>query len=129
MTIPAAACDRPKNSTDKVVFMPSWDEGTQIHYGRLGERPELIKYTVEAPAAGHYEVTAKVATVSPKLEIILRINRRTLHDMPLPYTKGFWEESKPVTVELREGRNTIMITCRAPNRGFTLKELTIKPAQ
>ncbi len=129
MTIPAAACDRPKNSTDKVVFMPSWDEGTQIHYGRLGERPELIKYTVEAPAAGHYEVTAKVATVSPKLEIILRINRRTLHDMPLPYTKGFWEESKPVTVELKEGRNTIMITCRAPNRGFTLKELAIKPAQ
>ncbi len=129
MTIPAAACDRPRNSTDKVVFMPSWDKGTQIHYGRLGERPELIKYTVEAPAAGKYEVTATVATVSPKLEVILRVNRRTLLDMPLPYTKGFWEDTKPATMELKEGRNTIMITCRAPNRGFTLKALEIKPAQ
>lgn len=129
MTIPAAACDRPKNSTEKIVFMPSWDKGTQIHYSRLGERPELLKYTVEAPVSGKYEITAKVSTVSPKLEVILRVNRRTLLDMPLPYTKGFWEESKPVTLELKEGRNTIMVTSRAPNRGFTLKELQIKPAQ
>ena len=29
----------------------------------------------------------------------------------------------PVVMELREGRNTLMFTCRAPNRGITIKEL------
>lgn len=129
ITIPAAACDRPTNSTDKVAFMKSWDGGTQIHYGRLGQRPELIRYSVEAPAAGAYTLVADVATVSPKQEIILRLNRRTLIDISLPYTKGMWEQSKPVTIDLKEGRNTLMFTCRAPNRGVTMKEIKLVPAQ
>lgn len=127
--IPAASCDRPTNSTDKVAFMKSWDEGTQIHYGRLGQRPELIRYTVEVPAAGKYKLTAKVATVSLKQTSILRLNRRTLIDMPLPYTKGLWQDSEPVTIELREGRNTLMFTCRAPNRGISIKEFKLSPAE
>lgn len=129
MLIPAAACDRPKNSTDKVTFMKSWDGGTQIHYARLGQRPELIRYTVEVPTAGKYTLTAKVATVAKKQTSILRINRRTIIDMPLPFTKGLWDNSKPVTLELREGRNTIMFTCRAPNRGITIKELQLTPVK
>ena len=129
LLIPAAACDRPTNSTDKVVFMKSWDGGTQIHYARLGERPELIRYTVEVPADGKYQLSAKVATVAPHQAGILRVNRRTLVDFPLPFTKGLWDVSDPVTLELREGRNTIMFTCRAPNRGITLKELQLKPVK
>jgi hypothetical protein len=129
ITIPAAACDRPTNSTDKVAFMKSWGGGTQIHYARLGERPELITYSVEVPAEGKYELVAQVATVAPKQQAILRLNRRTLLDMPLPYTKGLWQESEPLTVELREGKNTLMFTCRAPNRGITVKELRLKPVK
>jgi hypothetical protein len=129
ITIPAAACDRPTNSTDKVAFMKSWDGGTQIHYSRLGQRPELIRYSVEAPTAGTYTLVADVATVSPKQEIILRLNRRTLIDISLPYTKGMWDESKPVTIDLKEGRNTLMFTCRAPNRGVTMKEIQLVPVK
>lgn len=129
ITIPAAACDRPTNSTDKVAFMKSWDGGTQIHYSRLGQRPELIRYSVEAPEAGTYTLVADVATVSPKQEIILRLNRRTLIDISLPYTKGMWDESKPVTIDLKEGRNTLMFTCRAPNRGVTMKEIQLVPVK
>ena len=129
LTIPAAACDRPKNSTEKVAFMKSWDSGTQIHYVRLGQRPELIRYSVEVPAAGKYQLTAKVATVSPKQTSILRVNRRTLIDMPLPFTKGLWGITDPVVMELREGRNTLMFTCRAPNRGVTIKEFQLKPVK
>jgi hypothetical protein len=129
ITIPAAACDRPTNSTDKVAFMKSWDGGTQIHYGRLGQRPELIRYSVEAPAAGAYTLVADVATVSPKQEIILRLNRRTLVDISLPYTKGMWDKSKPVTIDLKEGKNTLMFTCRAPNRGVTMKEIQLVPVK
>ena len=129
ITIPAAACDRPTNSTDKVAFMKSWDGGTQIHYSRLGQRPELIRYSVEAPSAGTYTLVADVATVSPKQEIILRLNRRTLIDISLPYTKGMWDQSIPVTVDLKEGRNTLMFTCRAPNRGVTIKEIQLVPVK
>ncbi|MGB1929120.1 MAG: hypothetical protein ACPIA2_09610 [Mariniblastus sp.] len=129
ITIPAAACDRPTNSTDKVAFMKSWDGGTQIHYSRLGQRPELIRYSVEAPSAGTYTLVADVATVSPKQEIILRLNRRTLIDISLPYTKGMWDQSTPVTVDLKEGRNTLMFTCRAPNRGVTMKEIQLVPVK
>ncbi len=102
--------------------MKSWGGGTQLHYGRLGQRPELIRYSVQAPADGKYSLVADVATVSPKQQAILRLNRRTLIDIQLPYTKGLWEETKAVTVDLKEGKNTLMFTCRAPNRGVTIKD-------
>ena len=127
--IPAAACSKPKTSTDKIAFMKSWDGGTQVHYSRLGNRPELLSYTVEAPTSGKYEIVAQVATVSPKQQVILRLNRRTLVDLSLPYTKGMWQESEPVTIDLREGRNSLMFTARAPNRGVSVKELTLKPVK
>jgi len=40
-----------------------------------------------------------------------------------------WEQSEPEVVELREGRNSFMITFRAPNRGVSLKEIQLKPVQ
>ena len=129
ITIPAVACRRPRNNTEKVTFLDSWDDGMQLHYQRLGNRPEILRYTVEAPKAGKYQVVAKVATVSPGQTIIFRINRRTLVNVTLPYTLGLWDRSEPKTIELEEGRNSIMITSRAPNRGVSFKEFTFKPVE
>lgn len=129
ITVPAVACTGPRNNTDKVAFLKSWDEGMQLHYQRLGNRPEILRYTVEAPAAGKYEVTAKVATVSAEQPVILRLNRRTLVNLTLPYTKGVWQQSDPEVVELREGRNSIMVTFRAPNRGVSIKEFQLIPVK
>lgn len=129
ITIPAAACSKPETHTDKVAFMKGMEGGTQVHYQRLGNRPELLSYTVEAPAAGKYELTAVVATVSPKQNAIFRINRRNMIDVLLPYTKGMWEETDPTTLELREGRNSIMLTFRSPNRGVSIKEYRLKPVK
>lgn len=129
IVIPAVACTGPQNSSEKVAFMKSWDEGMQVHYQRLGNRPEILRYTVEVPSAGKYELTTKVATVSADQGVIFRLNRRTLVNVTLPYTKGAWQESQPETVELREGRNSIMVTFRAPNRGVTFKELRLKPTE
>ena len=59
------ACAGPTNSTAKVLFLNSFDEGMQIHYQRMGDRrPEILRYYVEAPAAGKYTVSALVSTVS-----------------------------------------------------------------
>ena len=75
ITLPAVACYSPRKSSDRILFLKSWDEGYQLHYSRLGQRPELFKYRIEVPAAGEYELTAEAATVSPNLEVLVRVNR------------------------------------------------------
>ena len=129
ITIPAAACTSPKNSTDKLLFMKSWSGGTQVHYARLGNRPELLKYRFEAPAAGKCVLTARVATVAMNQCWLVRVNRTRPVKVDLPYTKGMWEETEPLTVALSEGRNTLSLTCRAPNRGVSIREFTLKPVR
>jgi hypothetical protein len=128
ITVPAVACTFPQNNTDKIAFLRSWgDEGMQLHYQRLGTRPEILRYTVQVSAAGKYEITVKVATVSVQQPVILRLNRRTLVNVTLPYTKGLWQQTEPEVIELREGANSIMFTLRAPNRGVSIKEFQLKP--
>ena len=130
ITVPAVACASPDNNTDKVQFMNSFGSGMQIHYQRMGNRPEILRYYVQAPAAGKYEISAVISTVSPEgLDLTYRINRRTIVETTLHYTKGEWEQSKPQVIELREGRNSIMMTFRSPNRGVSIKSLQFKPVK
>jgi hypothetical protein len=129
ITIPPAACTSPE-STDKIKFMRTADNtGVQVHYALAGQRPELLKYTFELPADGKYELLAKVCTVTVDRKAILRVNRRTLLDLPLPYTKGMWEDTKPVVLDLTAGRNTIMFTAEVPNKGVSIKNFTLKPVK
>jgi hypothetical protein len=127
ITIPVAACKSPKN-TEKIKFMESIDgNAMQVHYSLSGIRPELLKYYVQAPAAGKYELTANVVTVTVDRSMLLRLNRRTKLDIALPYTCGMWKSTKPVTIALRKGRNTLQFTLKAPNKGLTIKSFTLKP--
>lgn len=129
ITIPGVACYSPRKPSDRVVFIKSRNEGFQIHYGRLGQRPELIKYRIEAPAAGDCELTSQVATVSNKQEMVVRMNREEPVSHSLPYTKGAWMEMPPLKVKIEEGRNMISITARAPNRGISIKSFQLKPVK
>ena len=49
-------------------------------------------------------------------------------DVDLPTSWGMWADTKPVTVDLEKGRNSLMFTCKTPNRGVTLKSFTLMPA-
>ena len=129
ISIPAVACYSPRKSSDRILFLKSWDKGYQLHYSRLGQRPELFKYRIEVPAAGEYELTARSATVSPNIEVLVRINRDEPVPFAMPYTKGFWETSKPVRVKLSQGSNMISITARTPNRGVSIKSWQLKPVK
>ena len=129
INIPAVACYSPRKSSDRILFLKSWENGYQLHYSRLGQRPELFKYNVEAPADGEYELTASVATVSPGVELLVRINRDEPASFGIPYTKGAWGTSKPLKVKLTQGRNMISITARTPNRGVTLRNWQLKPVK
>ena len=129
MIIPAVSCTSPKNNTEKILFLNSWGGGMQLHYQRLGQRPEVIRYTVEVPKAGKYEISLNVCTVSKKYEVISRLNRRNIVNVSLPFTKGEWVYTKPQEIELKEGRNSIQFTFRAPNRGVSFKNFKLKPVK
>lgn len=129
ITIPAVACYSPRKSSDRILFLKSWEEGYQLHYSRLGQRPELFKYRIEAPAGGEYELTALAVTVSPDLEILVRVNRDEPTPFTIPYTKGMWQTSEPIRVKLTEGNNIISISARTPNRGVSIKNWQLKPVK
>lgn len=129
ISIPAAACADSGSSTDRILFMKSFDSGTQVHYSRLGKRPELMRYDIEVPQDGKYLLSMRVSTVARAQTCLLRLNRRTLIDVELPFTLGDWQETKPIEVELKQGRNSLMFTCKTPNRGVSIKQFTLTPAK
>lgn len=131
ITVPVAACARPEpeNTDDSILFMKNLEDEVQVHYAGRGKRPELLKYNIEAPEAGKYNLTMRVVTVSRNQDCLLRLNRRTLIDVDLPTSWGMWEDTEPVPVDLKKGRNTIMFTCKTPNRGVTLKHLKLTPVE
>jgi len=129
ITMPAVGCYSPRKPSDRILFLKSWDEGYQLHYSRLGQRPELFKYRVELPTAGEYELTADVVTVSPNHEMLVRVNREEPAHFPMPFSKGFWQTSNPIRLKLDEGRNIISITARTPNRGVSIKNWHLKPVK
>ena len=126
ITIPVAACRSPENG-EKILFMESIDGGMQVHYGIAGKRPELLSYTVNLPQTGKYAFTAHVCTVTMDRQFLLRVNRRTLLDVDIPYTKADWMDTDPVELELKEGRNRLSLTQYAPNKGVSIKHFQLKP--
>ena len=127
MTIPVAACKSPK-STEKIRFMKTIDgDAIQVHYCLGGGRPELLKYYIDLPKAGKYEFTAHVCSVTVDRQFLLRVNRRTLVDVGIPFTKADWMDTEPVELELKEGRNRILYTQKTPNKGLSIKHFKLKP--
>lgn len=127
ITIPSAAATSTVN-TDKVRFMHTIDGNeVQVHYALGGTQPEMLKYSVDAPADGKYELTAEVCTLTMDREFILRLNRRTLVNIALPYTKGYWGETKPVLLDLKKGTNSFQFTVKAPNKGLSIKRFRLTP--
>jgi hypothetical protein len=127
ITIPSAAAASTVN-TDKLRFMHTIDGNeVQVHYALGGDQPEMLKYSVDAPAGGKYELTAEVCTVTMGREFMLRLNRRTMVNIALPYTKGDWAETKPVPIDLKQGANSFQFTVRAPNKGLSIRKFKLKP--
>jgi hypothetical protein len=114
ITIPAGACITPTASTAKILFMESDLGGIQLHYKRKGS-PESFVYEVTVPTAGDYLLSAKVVTINRDQSLQLKLNDQDpVSNLPLPYTIGLWEESKPVNVPLRQGKNTLSFTRSVP---------------
>ena len=129
ITIPAAACSKPRNSTGKIRFMNSSLGGLQLHYGRLGA-PEAFEYTFDAPAAGKYALSARVVTVSPDQHLLVAANDvKEPVGIAVPYTLGKWEQTQPVGISLAKGKNVLHFTRAEPAKGMTIKDFTLTPVK
>ena len=129
ITIPPGAATSTTN-TDKLRFMHTiGGDEVQVHYALGSDQPDLLEFRVEVPAAGKYELTAEVCTLTVDREMMLRLNRRTMVTVPLPYTKGDWSDTQAVVIELKEGRNSLQFTMKAPNKGVSIKYFKLKPAK
>lgn len=130
ITIPASACSKPRESTRKIIFMPSNLGGLQLHDSRVG-KPETFEYTVKAPAAGVYSLLARVITPTDNQYLSLKINDAdTPVDIPVPLTGGLWGITKPVMVTLTKGKNTLVFSRAGKDlRGLTIKDFTLSPVK
>lgn len=131
ITVPAVACSKPTQSTAKIIFMPSQLGGLQVHYGRNGE-PETFEYTVNAPAAGIYTLTARVVTTSHQQHLKVTANGGTEPvDIALPFTTGMWDETPAVKIPLVEGSNVLVVahSSEGAEKGVTIKDFTLTPVE
>ncbi len=129
ITIPVAACSKA-TSTEKVRFMKSFDESfIQMHYNLGGIRPELLSYTLELPEAGKYAFSARIVSVTINRTFLLRVNRRSMYEVDIPFSMGEWVDTKPVTMDLKAGKNRLQFTCKAPNKGLSVRNFTLTPVE
>lgn len=129
ITIPAVACSRPTNSTQKIVFMKSYLGGMQLHYNRLG-KPEEFEYTCQAPAGGDYALSARVVTTSAEQHLLVAANdAKEPTDIAVPFTVGKWGKTPPVEVSLVKGRNVLRFSRNEPVKGLTIKDFTLTPVK
>jgi len=129
ITLPAVACSKPANSTPKIRFMKSHLGGMQLHYGRIGNA-EPFEYTIDAPAAGKYALSARVVTVSPDQHLLVAANDATEPvDITIPYTLGKWDTTPPVEISLAKGRNVLRFSRPEPVKGLTIRDFTLTPVK
>jgi len=134
ITIPAAACSTPANSTNKILFMESLLGGKQLHYAWRGDY-EPFEYVFDVPKAGNYELTMKFVTPSWKQNLVFSVNGGKQVNIDLPYTLGMWETTKPVKIALKQGENRLQFTRverqieDARDKGISIREFTLKPTK
>jgi hypothetical protein len=102
----------------------------QLHYNRLGE-PEDFEYTFEAPKAGKYALTARVATPSWKQRLTVKTNGSNPVDIALPFTVGMWDKTEPVEITLQQGSNVLSFSREHDQglKGITIRDFTLTPVK
>ncbi len=119
ITIPSVAHGK---SIGSVVPMKSYAGGMQINC-RGGFKTQ---YDFEAPQAGKYALTAKVATLQEGQVFLFAANDvKQPAEVAVPYTIGMWQPTKLVEVTLAKGKNTLSFAVKDGSRSVTIKEFTL----
>lgn len=127
IVIPATANVNPTQSTNKVVFLPSFLGGKQLFLKEDAEIEYSLPHDFLTNEAAQFKLTCRVSTVHRKEQPILLTIGPTVYTVTLPYTMGLWADSKPVVVELEYATSKLRFT--RPNQmfGFSIKDITLLP--
>ncbi len=121
ITLPAVAHVKPAGSFST---MKSYSGGMQLHC-KGGYKAQQV---FDAPRAGRYTLTARVASFEGGQKFLLTANdAKQPVEATVPFTIGLWQETPPVEVTLVKGRNVLEFTLPPASRGVTLKEFSLKP--
>jgi hypothetical protein len=148
--IPAANTTDPTKDAQNIIFMDSFLGGKQLFMDKDGH----VEYTLTSPPpAGKYQITCHFVTVHDdkvKPPLLLSVegcddgddqgddgillpndqdNLCAVYSIPLPYTKGMWQETAPVLVDVPTGVTTLKIALSRENtaHGLALKYLKLMP--
>ena len=122
IVIPAAAHGKPSGPC---AVMRSFSGGMQMHGGG-GFKTD---YAFDAPRAGTYRLTARVATLQDGQTFLFTANdARSPVEIAVPHTVGLWQPTPPVEISLVAGRNLLRFEITPASRGVTIKDFTLTPA-
>ena len=85
------------------------------------------EYTIDAPAAGKYELTMKAAAINDGQ--FLQVGSQEFNAVSLvkiPMTHGLWATTQPVDVKLVQGVQNIRVTVLPNQRGVALHSFDLK---
>jgi len=120
VTIPAVAHGK---ASGKSAAMKSFSGGMQLH--SLGGFKTT--YAFEAPQAGKYEISARVATVQDGQKFLISANDASqLVEVAVPYTLGMWQQTQPIEISLTKGKNILHFELKPKSSGVTIKDFTLK---
>jgi len=114
---------RDEHSEDYYANSPKVDpEGPSL--GTFSE----MEYALDVPSAGDYILTASVVTNNTDQNIQVSPNQGPETTLNMPFTLGKWGSTDPVTLSLKEGKNTLRFSrAQAPQYGVALKSFTLQP--
>ena len=144
--IPAASCDKEKHNGN-VIIMDSFLGGKQLFLNQDG----CVAYTLPDPPSGKYELSCRFVTVhdakvKPPLQLTIDSGEtcnvmedsgwemvhgtlRSCYTVDLPYTKGMWDETRPIVVDLPSDTSTckISLTRDKSAMGMAMKSIKLVP--
>ncbi len=126
ITIPAVATSRPTESGRHIMFHNSVLGGHQLHFSR-GAGGQSFEYEFDVPAAGKYELTARVVTPTWRQSMAVSANGSDAIEIDLPHTVGMWDQTQPVIVDLKDGENVLKFSREGNVMGVTIRDFTLSP--
>jgi formylglycine-generating enzyme required for sulfatase activity len=96
-----------------------------------GQKPlSAVEYTINAPRAGSYALSARVVTMNYDQMMNVAANGEPAATrIGLPFTLGKWQDTEPVTLQLKQGENKLRFwRVEGPQFGIAVKSFTLKPA-
>jgi hypothetical protein len=123
ITIPSVGFEKAAKGG---LVMKSFKSGMQLH----SSGGFKTQYAFEAPAAGKYRLSAKVATVQEgqKFQFAANEEKKPI-ETKVPYTIGMWKQTEPVEITLVKGRNVLHFALAEGSRGVTIKEFALAPVK